>query len=63
LIIKTKDASLLVTDWEGSKNKIKIGKKFKSVDYKKTLKNIIKRYPEFVKEDEKEIRLDRKIER
>jgi len=62
-VVKTKDASLLITDWEGPKNKIKIGKKFKSVDYKKTLKNIIKRYPEFVKENEKEIKLDKSTER
>lgn len=58
ILIKTKDGSLLVTNFEGiPSEQIKKGRVFTSVSHKKTLKNIIKRYPAFVKDSEKEIRL------
>lgn len=56
-LVKTKSGSLLIIDWEGSKKVIKIGKKFKSIDYKETLKKIVKRYPSYVKEKEREINI------
>ena len=54
-VVKTGDNSLLVTDF-GADKEIKRGDVFTSVDYKETLREIVKRYPAFVEEGQKEIK-------
>jgi len=61
--VKTKDGAVIINEYEiDGKGIIKKGKRLESKDYKKIYKDIEKRYPDFVKPEQKEITLKKMIE-